>query len=40
MYHCEWEGDIENFKGDEEILYEGKVVFTHHFFGGVIISKL
>lgn len=35
-YRCVWEGDIENFQGGEEILHKGDVVFTHHFFGGLI----
>jgi len=36
-YSCRWEGDITRFKGDEEIKYTGKRVFTHHFSGGLFI---
>jgi hypothetical protein len=36
-YFCEWEGDIEKFKGSERITLNGKVIFTHNFFGGVSI---
>lgn len=35
-YSCDWSGDITKFKGDEEIFYKNKLVFTHHFFGGLI----
>jgi len=38
-YICEWEGDITDFKGHEKILLEGKVVFTHDFMGGLILSR-
>jgi hypothetical protein len=34
-YLCNWDGDITKFKGNEEIRFKGKVVFTHWFFGGV-----
>ncbi len=35
-YTCKWEGNISKFKGDEKILFKGKVVFIHVFFGGVV----
>ena len=38
-YKCNWEGDISNFSGLEEISYKDKVVFSHRFFGGKIIGK-
>ncbi|MFH1364592.1 MAG: DUF5680 domain-containing protein [Candidatus Aenigmatarchaeota archaeon] len=38
-YSCEWEGDVKNFKGSEKILFQDKVVFTHDFLGGLIISR-
>ncbi len=37
-YNCDWKGDIESFNGDEKISYQGKVVFTHHFFGGFVVE--
>jgi hypothetical protein len=38
-YLCEWEGEITLFNGSEKIMFNGKVIFTHTFFGGLIISK-
>jgi len=38
-YMCEWQGNIQKFNGNEMIRYKGKVVFTHDFFGGLIVSK-
>ena len=38
-YSCQWKGDITRFKGDEEIKYKGKRVFTHHFSGGMFIYR-
>lgn len=38
-YNCKVIGDITEFRGDEEIKYKNKVVFTHHFFGGLVIDK-
>jgi hypothetical protein len=41
----EWEyknicsGDISNFKGHEEMLYKGEVVFEHDYFGGVLKDR-
>ncbi|MFH1978669.1 MAG: DUF5680 domain-containing protein [Candidatus Aenigmatarchaeota archaeon] len=37
-YVCEWQGDIRNFKGSEKILYKGKLIFTHVFFGGIVVA--
>jgi len=37
-YICNWSGSIEDFKGDEEILFNDEVVFKHHFFGGLMKS--
>ena len=39
VYQAKWEGNIEGFKGIEEIAYKGTIVFTHDFFGGIIIGK-
>ena len=38
-YLSNLEGNISNFKGSEKIIYKGKVVFTHKFFGGLIKDK-
>lgn len=38
-YFCEWSGGLANFKGDEKIIYKSEVVFTHHFFGFIILYK-
>lgn len=38
-YRCQWKGDITRFKGDEEIKYRGKRVFTHQFSGGLFIYR-
>ena len=38
-YSCRWEGSLEEFKGHEEIQFQGKVVFTHDFFGGLLVHK-
>lgn len=37
-YHCKLKGNITKFSGHELIEYKGKTVFTHDFFGGVVIS--
>jgi hypothetical protein len=37
VYVCDWRGDINNFKGKEAIMWKGEVVFTHHFFGGLLM---
>lgn len=38
-YGCDMKGDIKKFKGSEKIKYNGKVVFTHDFSGGLYIYK-
>lgn len=38
-YTANWNGNIENFKGEEKISYKGNIVFTHDFFGGIIVGK-
>ena len=38
-YVCDWEGDIANFEGSEEIFSGDKLVFTHNFLGGLIVSR-
>ncbi|MBH5316450.1 hypothetical protein I6N90_01350 [Paenibacillus sp. GSMTC-2017] len=35
-YVCNWEGDFHHFNGKEQILYQGKVIFSLHFHGGAI----
>jgi len=35
--NCDWQGDISDFRGNEEIQYNGEKVFTHNFFGGLLI---
>lgn len=37
-YECVFEGSIDKFSGHEFISYENKVVFTHEFFGGMVVS--
>lgn len=43
--HGDWkhiyqqEGNVEEFSGDEEILYKGDLVFFHKIIGGVVIGK-
>jgi len=39
QYACTWEGDITKFKGNEKISHKEKLVFTHNFIGGLILSK-
>lgn len=38
-YSCEWVGDISRFSGHEEISLNEEVVFTHDFYGGLIIAR-
>ena len=38
-YSCEWKGAISEFEGHEKILFKNKLVFNHHFRGGLIISN-
>ena len=35
-YDAEWEGDIIEFRGAEEIRHQGELIFTHKFIGGLI----
>ena len=35
-YECEWIGNITQFEGSENISLKDKIVFTHHFFGGLV----
>lgn len=35
-YSCNLQGDIKDFNGNEKILYKGRIVFTHRFFGGLL----
>lgn len=37
-YKCNVEGSIAKFNGHESISYSGEVVFTHDFFGGIVIT--
>jgi Domain of unknown function (DUF5680) len=37
-YQCRIEGTIEKFSGHETISYNDKIVFTHDFFGGIVIA--
>lgn len=39
QYLCQLEGNIKKFNGHESISYNGEVVFTHDFLGGVIASN-
>lgn len=36
-YSCSMTGDIQKFKGSEEIRYKGEIVFTHDFAGGLYV---
>ncbi|MCA9381557.1 hypothetical protein KC678_04795 [Candidatus Dojkabacteria bacterium] len=38
-YSSKTHGDITYFHGDEEISFEGKVVFFHRFIGGLVIAN-
>ena len=35
-YRNDWSGDIKEFRGEENIVYNGEVVFTHSYFGGML----
>ena len=37
LYACKLDGDITKFSGHEFISYKGLTVFTHNFFGGLVI---
>lgn len=39
VYRSGFTGSIAKFCGSEEILFKNKRVFTHHFFGGVVVDK-
>jgi hypothetical protein len=39
QYECMVEGNIDKFSGHESISYNGEVVFTHDFFGGLVITN-
>lgn len=39
QYTCSWSGNISDFQGDEKILHNGEIVFTHVFKGGLILSQ-
>lgn len=38
-YFSEWQGDITKFKGQEKIMFEKEIVFTHDFEGGLILAR-
>jgi hypothetical protein len=35
-YHCTWEGDLSNFKGEEYIQFKNEVIYKLTFHGGQI----
>lgn len=35
-YHCEWQGDLNRFQGEEEIFYNGEKIYWLAFHGGEI----
>jgi hypothetical protein len=37
-YLCSLDGDIMKFQGAESISFEGRVIFTHSFIGGLIVA--
>ncbi len=39
IYNCHMTGNIKKFKGNEEISFKGKVVFTHDFVGGLFVYR-
>jgi len=39
QYHCDLDGTIEKFSGNETISRRGEVVFTHDFVGGLVIGQ-
>ncbi len=39
QYKSDWQGDISKFNGHEQILFKNKIVFTHTFLGGLIITR-
>ncbi len=38
-YTMEVNGDIRNFRGQEKITFQGKVVFVQNFIGGLVLGK-
>ena len=38
-YECNVDGSIDKFSGHEVIKYNNKIVFTHDFFGGLVVSN-
>jgi hypothetical protein len=38
-YRSGFRGNIAKFNGSEEIFFNNKLVFTHHYFGGIVIDK-
>ncbi len=38
-YSANWTGNIDKFRGSEEISYQGVVVFTHDFIGGLFLDN-
>jgi hypothetical protein len=33
-YQCEWQGSLEDFRGEERILLDGQVIYSLYFHGG------
>lgn len=36
-YICRWQGDVCSFSGYERIIFQGRIVFKHNFFGGLVL---
>jgi hypothetical protein len=36
-FTCRWNGDPTRFDGEEEIAYDGKIIYHLHFHGGLIL---
>ena len=39
QYHCKLNGDTTKFSGHEFISLKQETVFTHEFFGGIVVDK-
>ncbi len=39
LYRTGFIGNLCKFIGNEEILFNNKLVFTHHYFGGLVVNK-
>ena len=39
QYVMQTDGDITNFRGHEEVVFKGEVVFAQDFIGGLIVNK-